>query len=308
MDRTLPWPTYRGSMRPAVPLDLACTLSCGQAFRWCLGAEWQWRGVVRGTVVDLWQRPGGELYWESGPRELTAGELGDYLRLDDDLEAIRRDIGDQRADAAFEAYRGLRILRQEPWETLVSYVVSQMSNVPRISKTVATLSAAYGTPLGDGRNHAFPTPDGLARATLAGLRKLGLGYRAPHIMHIANAVADGEFFLEPLREVPYREAKDRLMELPGVGPKVADCVLLFSLDHLEAFPVDRWVHRAVAEWYHGGAPITERAVGVWAREHFGRHAGYASQYLFHARRAGGPECPATSEAEDSPEGAGPDNG
>jgi len=294
-------------MRLGVPLDLGCTLSCGQAFRWCLGTEWQWRGVVGGALVDLWQRPEGDLYWESGPRELSPGELSDYLRLDDDLEAIRRDIRDPRVDAAFSAYRGLRILRQDPWETLVSYVVSQMSNVSRISRTVEILSARYGTPLGDGRNHAFPTPDQLSRATLAGLRRLGLGYRAPHVSRIASAVADGEFFLEPLREVPYREARDRLMELPGVGPKVADCVLLFSLDHLEAFPVDRWVHRAVAEWYHGGGPMTERAVGAWSREHFGRHAGYASQYLFHARRAGGAVCPAPPDPEDGPEGAAPDH-
>ncbi len=308
MERTLPWPTYRNSMRLEVPLDLGCTLSCGQAFRWCLGTEWQWRGVIRGAVVDLWQRPEGELYWESGPRELLPGELSDYLRLDDDLDAVRRDIHDRRVDAAFEAYGGLRLLRQEPWETLVSYVVSQMSSVARISKTVEMLSARYGTPLGDGRNNAFPTPDQLARATSGGLKKLGLGYRAPHVQRIANEVADGEFFLEPLREVPYREAKERLMGLPGVGPKVADCVLLFSLDHLEAFPVDRWVHRAVAEWYHGGATMSDRAVGTWAREHFGRHAGYASEYLFHARRAGGPTCPAGADVGDGPEASGPESG
>jgi len=307
MDRTLPWPTYRCSLRVEAPLDLACTLSCGQAFRWCLGPEGRWRGIIQGTVVDLWQRSADELCWESGPRELSPNALADYLRLDDDLEAIRRDIRDARVDAAFRAYGGLRLLRQEPWETLVSYVVSQMSSVERISRTVGSLSAAYGTPLGDGHDHAFPTPDQLARATLAGLRKLGLGYRAPHVRHIANAVADGEFFLEPLKMVPYRAARDGLMELPGVGPKVADCVLLFSLDHLEAFPVDRWVHRAVAEWYHGGAQLTERAVGAWSREHFGRYAGYASQYLFHARRVGGSTCPAP-DVEDGPDGAGPDHG
>jgi N-glycosylase/DNA lyase len=247
--------------------------------------------VVEGTVVDVWQRKDGELYWESGPKAFTKEQAVSYFRLDDDLEEIRRGIDDPKVDAAFAEYPGLRLLRQEPWETLVSFVISQVSNVPRISKTVDTLSLHYGEKLGDGISNSFPVPDRLAQADEGALRLLGLGYRAPHICTISNAIADGELFLEPLKFMPYEEALKELTKLPGIGPKVADCCLLFSLDHLEAFPVDRWVIRAVEEWYGLRQGMSQVAIGGWAREHFGPFAGYAGQYLFHARREGGPECP-----------------
>lgn len=248
-----------------------------------------YRGVVDGTVVDIWQRASKEVYWEAGPNPFTADQMRAYFRLDDDLEAIRVDIGDHRVDEAFQRYPGLRILSQDPWETLISFVISQVSNVPRISKTVETLATHYGDHLGDGVSNAFPRPEQLARADESALRLLGLGYRAPHLVVISNAVADGELFLEPLKYRSYDEAREELMAFPGVGPKVADCSLLFSLDHLEGFPVDRWVIRAVEDWYDISPGTTQEAMGRWARDSFGQYAGYAGQYLFHARRDGGTE-------------------
>ncbi len=296
MTRTsLPWPISRGKMEIDVPFDLGLSLLCGQAFRWAHLDEGGYRGVVEGTVVDIWQKRPGELYWESGPRSFTKDEVRSYFRLDDDLETIREDIGDPNVDAAFARYPGLRLLSQDPWETLVSFVISQVSNVPRVSKTVETLSTHYGEHLGDGVSNAFPTPDQLAHADESALRLQGLGYRAPHIVAISNAIADGEVFLEPLGYKPYQEAKEEIMTFPGVGPKVADCTLLFSLGHLEAFPVDRWVVRAVEDWYDVDSKASQKAMGRWARERFGKYAGYAGQYLFHARRQGGAECP-TSDA------------
>jgi N-glycosylase/DNA lyase len=289
---SLPWPIHRGRLDHGGPFDLGLSLLCGQAFRWRPLEEGGYRGVVEGTVVDIWQRGDGSLRWESGPRPLTPEQVSSYFRLDDDLEAIRRAIDDPAVDAAFANYRGLRLLRQDPWETLISFVVSQVSNVPRISRTVENLSMHYGDHLGDGVSASFPRPDQLAQADENALRLLGLGYRAPHIVHISNAVNDGELFLEPLRFVTFREARERLMELPGVGPKVSDCALLFSLDHLEAFPVDRWVIRAVEEWYDVRQGMSQEAMAEWARSRFGPYAGYAGQYLFHARRVGGAECPA----------------
>ncbi len=288
----LPWPIHRGRMALDVPFDLGLSLLCGQAFRWSPLPKGGYRGVVGGTVVDIWQREGGDLRWESGPRPLTQEQVVSYFRLDDDLEAIRDDIGDPSVRGAFDSYPGLRLLRQEPWETLISFVISQVSNVPRISRTVESLAMHYGDHLGDGMSNSFPLPEQLALADENALRLLGLGYRAPHIVHISNAVNDGQLFLEPLRYMPFPEARARLMELPGVGPKVADCTLLFSLDHLEAFPVDRWVIRAVEEWFDVRSGMSQEAIGEWARQRFGRHAGYAGQYLFHSRREGGSECPA----------------
>jgi N-glycosylase/DNA lyase len=279
----------------AVPFDLGVSLLCGQAFRWQPMDDGGYRGVVHGTVVDIWQPEAGKLRWESGPKELEPEQVMSYFRLDDDLEAIRGAISDPSVDGAFRSYPGLRILRQDPWETLISFVISQVSNVPRISRTVETLSMHYGEHLGDGLSASFPLPDQLARADDNALRLLGLGYRAPHVVHISNAVNDGQLFLEPLRYDSFQEARATLMELPGVGPKVADCTLLFSLDHLEAFPVDRWVIRAVEEWFGVRAGMSQEGIGEWARQRFGAFAGYAGQYLFHARREGGGECPSPGE-------------
>jgi N-glycosylase/DNA lyase len=288
----LPWPIHRKDMELRVPFDLGLSLLCGQAFRWGQRPDGGFRGVVGGTVVDIWQKRPDQLRWESGPKELSISEVTTYFRLDDDLEAIRETIGDPKVDSAFNQYPGLRILRQDPWETLISFVISQVSNVPRISKSVETLATNFGHHLGDGISNSFPGPSELAQVDESSLRLLGLGYRAPHIHSIANAVADGSFFLEPLKFMDYEEARKELMGLPGVGPKVADCTLLFSLDQLRAFPVDRWVIRAIQDWYLGGGTMTQERIGRWAREHFGQYAGYAGQYLFHSRRVGGEECPA----------------
>lgn len=277
------------------PFDLGLSLLCGQAFRWRPTGDGGYRGVVEGTVVDIWQREEGTLRWEAGPRSLSSEQVSSYFRLDDDLETIREAIADPAVDAAFTRYKGLRLLRQDPWETLISFVLSQVSNVPRISRTVESLAMHYGDHLGDGVSASFPRPEQLAQADENALRLLGLGYRAPHIVHISNAVNDGRVFIEPLRFEGYSEARERLMELPGVGPKVADCALLFSLDHLEAFPVDRWVIRAVEEWYNVGPGMSQEALANWARERFGPFAGYAGQYLFHARRVGGSDCPSPDE-------------
>jgi len=293
---SLPWPIHRGRMSPGVPFDLGLSLLCGQAFRWGPMQDGGYRGVVEGTVVDMWQTKGGDLRWESGPRPFTEEQVVSYFRLEDDLESIRAGISDRSVDGAFSTYPGLRLLRQEPWETLISFVISQVSNVPRISRTVETLAMHYGNHLGDGLSNSFPLPEQLAQADENALRLLGLGYRAPHLVHISNAVNDGRVFLEPLRYMPYGEAKATLLELPGVGPKVADCTLLFSLDHLEAFPVDRWVIRAVEEWFDVRTGLSQEAMGAWAQERFGPYAGYAGQYLFHARRQGGDECPAPGDA------------
>ena len=280
-------------MKVDVPFDLGLTLLCGQAFRWTPTDDGGYRGVVDGTVVDIWQRGPKEVYWEAGPKPFTADQMRTYFRLDDDLEAFRVDIGDHRVDGAFERYPGLRVMSQDPWETLISFVISQVSNVPRIPKTVETLATHYGDHLGDGVSNAFPRPEQLAQADDSALRLLGLGYRAPHLVVMSNAVADGELFLEPLKYRHYEEALEELMAFPGVGPKVADCSLLFSLDHLEAFPVDRWVMRAVEEWYDIKPGMTQEAMGRWARDRFGQYAGYAGQYMFHARRDGGAEFPGT---------------
>ena len=146
--RGLPWPIHRDKLDLQVPFDLGLSLLCGQAFRWQPMDGGGYRGVMEGTVVEIWQRTDRTLRWESGPRPLTGDQVTSYFRLDDDLETVRRAIGDPAVNNAFATSPGLRLLRQDPWETLISFVISQVSNVPRISRTVDSLAMNYGDHLG----------------------------------------------------------------------------------------------------------------------------------------------------------------
>jgi N-glycosylase/DNA lyase len=214
-----------------------------------------------------------------------------FFRLDDDIDTIYAQIcRDPRVAEMVGRYRGLRLLRVESWECLISFMCSANSNLARIHANVEAMAEAYGRPreLEGQVGHTLPGPGELAEVGEARLRALGLGFRAPYVASAARAVAEGALDLESLRYVPYKDAQARLMELPGIGPKIADCVLLHSLDKLEAFPVDVWVRRALREWYFAGRrPLPDREMAAWARSQFGPYAGYAELYLFHGRRLQG---------------------
>ena len=286
------------------PLDLASSLESGQAHRWCRdgreGADadggWHW-GVIYGNLIKIRPTEGDSpgsprgLELRSAPAtdaEYMESLLRSYFRLEDDIEAIYRGITmDPRVAAMVRRYRGLRLLRLEPWECLVSFICSSNSNMPRIHANVEAISEKFGRPVAlDGHiRYTLPGPERLAEAGEVALRALGLGFRAPYVARAALAVAAGELDLEALRYTPYPEAKVRLMELPGVGPKIADCVLLHSLDKMEAFPIDVWVRRALKEWYFQGQKAPpDWAMLEWAQEYFRPYAGYAELYLFHGQR------------------------
>jgi N-glycosylase/DNA lyase len=149
------------------------------------------------------------------------------------------------------------------------------------------MAESYGNPIYmDGTvRHSFPDPDQLAGAGEMGLRRLGLGFRAPYVDQAAQLVAGGHLNLNALLDLPYEDAKAALMECKGIGPKIADCIAVFSLDKLEAFPIDVWVRRALGEWYFPGQkPPPDRVLLEWAQDYFGQYCGYAQQYLFHGRR------------------------
>jgi len=274
-------------LRPRGPLNLALTLETGQAFRWRQEDEW-YRGVVGRNIWKVRQMSRA-LEIRSGPEpaSLVAGEARSYFRLDDDLGAIYRELGrDERVARAIRKYRGLRLVRQDPWECMVSFIISAYSNVKRITKHIEDLSLAYGDPVTfEGvTRHTFPSPARLAELGEQDFRDMGLGYRSKSLARLARDLLDRGLDLHSLRSAPYTEAKESLLTIHGIGDKVADCILLFSLDKLEAFPVDVWVRRAVTEWYFPDQKVTDRTVRLWAAEHFGGHAGYAQQYLFHQRR------------------------
>ena len=272
------------------PLDLAASLESGQAHRWQPEGDW-FSGVVRGNYIKI-RQTGRRIEFRSrpSPEASVLSQLLGYFRLDDDIRAIYAEIGrDPRVAEMIGRFPGLRLLRIEPWECLVSFILSANSNLRRIHQVMEKLSESFGDPISmDGQvRHTFPTPSQLAEASERELRMLGLGFRAPYVAQATRLVLEGRLDLEQLTRLPYPEAKAGLIECPGVGPKVAGCVCLFSLEKLEAFPIDVWVRRALGEWYFPGQKTPpDRALLEWAQDRFGRYGGYAQQYLFHGRRLG----------------------
>lgn len=278
------------------PFDLAESLESGQAHRWKnLGDGW-YSGVLGDWLIHIRQNAEGVEFCAAGSRPGgDAGALPDllqsYFRLDDDIEAIYADIGmDRRVSQMVDRYPGLRILRQDPWECTVAFICSATSNIPRIHQNMEAMADSLGESLelnGEVRR-TFASPEQLASAGEGFLRELGLGFRAPYVAAAARQVCEGELDLDELIRLPYPETKSRLMECYGIGAKIADCIAVFSLEKLQAFPVDVWVRRALAEWYF---PMQkkppDRAMVEWAQEYFGQYAGYSQQYLFHARRREG---------------------
>jgi N-glycosylase/DNA lyase len=268
------------------PFDLHATLDSGQAFRWQWDGDWAW-GVIAGRAFALSAVDSGLRVISSAPVDETQEMLRDYLRLDDDLDALYSDVAaDPVLAEAMARYRGLRLIRQDPWECLVSFVCSSVSNIPRISRNLRAVAETYGEPVTlNGRLlHRFPDASALAAGGKQGLYALGLGFRARYIAQIAITVAKGGLDLAALRLAPYDEAKAVLTALPGVGEKVADCVLAFSLDKMEGFPVDRWVRRALVEWYGLEEKAPYEELRAWAQARWGESTAYAQQYLFHYRR------------------------
>ena len=278
------------------PFDLAESLESGQAHRWRKLGEGWYSGVLGDVLIHVRQCPQGVEYRVSGnPGKGGAGELDgllrSYFRLDDDIDTIYDEIcRDRRVAEMVGRYPGLRILRQEPWECTVAFICSATSNIPRIHQNMEAMAESLGEPLElDGeRRHIFPSPNQLASAGEGFLRELGLGFRAPYVAAAAQRVCEGDLDLRELVRMPYAEAKASLMDCRGIGAKIADCIAVFSLEKLQAFPVDVWVRRALAEWYF---PMQkkppDRAMVEWAQEYFGQYAGYSQQYLFHARRLEG---------------------
>jgi len=274
------------TLGPDQPFDLDRTLSCGQAFRW-EKAEGGWQGVVDGRAIRIRQE--GSLLAFTGA---DAEFVRDYFRLDQDLPAILSSIDrDPAIGAAIRECRGLRLVRQQPWECLVSYLCATNTNIPAVKRRVALMAERYGRSIDgpSGTAYTFPEPEALAAITHTDLRDCKLGYRTDYVSCAAAFVAEHPDWAERVAALPFEEARQALMHFKGIGPKAADCVLLFAFGFLEAFPVDVWIHRIVAEAYlpelvgRSCTPAEYERIRRFAREHFGEYAGYAQEYLYCAR-------------------------
>ncbi len=277
------------------PFNLGFTLCCGQVFRWEKKGEW-WYGVVKGKVFKIRQR-GHELEFENIDEDF----IRDYFGLNEDLEKIANQIAkDRNIKEALKEFKGLRIVRQDPWECLISYICATYKNISAIKHMLLNLSQKFGEKVTFNGNefYTFPVPARLATATSTDLKKCGLGYRVSYVYETAKKVHENDFDFERLRNLPYEKAKKELANFPGVGLKVADCVLLFSLGKLEAFPVDVWIKRAILKFYskHFSSDFLEKIgeksltssqyakLNMFGRSYFGEYAGYAQEYLYHHQR------------------------
>lgn len=270
---------------PVRDYDLHATLTSGQAFRWRRTGD-AWDGVVLGRWVRLTPGPSGLAAATATPCERwdwLTGYLQAEVNLDDILKTFPQDGPMQESIAAC---RGLRLLRQDPWECLASFICSSTKQIVQIQQIVELLCQRFGeTVCADGRPaFAFPSAARLAGADERELRECKMGFRAPYVLAAARAVADGRLELEPLRQRPYAEARAALTELPGVGDKIANCVLLFAYGFQEAFPVDVWIRKALQELYFPRRRPSPQRLQRFVEGYFGPQAGYAQQYLFHFAR------------------------
>ena len=266
--------------------DLAATLGCGQAFRWRPAGD-AWVGVVCGRWVRL-RADCTVLHAETGEPPADWTWLTDHLRLDEDLGAILASFPDDPPlRAAVQACRGLRLLRQEPWECLASFILSSTKQIVQIKECVRLLCARFGEPIptGDGAAaFSFPPAERLAAASEAELRACKLGFRAKYLRGTAQRVVSGQLNLTHVTALPTAQAREALMECPGVGRKIADCALLFGWGRQDAFPVDVWVLRALRELYFPRRRPKPARLLRFTETYFGPNAGYAQQYLFHYMR------------------------
>ncbi len=270
---------------PIVDFDAQLTLlGSAQAFHW-RAADGGYVSVSGGVPMRVTEADGGLLV--EAPESCGEEFLRRYFDLDRDYGLVAREFsGFPCAEEAFSLLPGLRILRQPPWEALVAFLLSQNNNTRRIASLVQKVCEAFGEPVDafGRRLFQFPTPAALAAAGAEALRRLGCGYRAEYLRDAARLVSDG-FALDELSGMPYEDARAALQTLPGVGPKVADCVLLFGCGHLSAYPVDVWVYRLSRAWLSLDT-ASNAEIARLARARFGPHAGILQQYLFHCARCG----------------------
>jgi N-glycosylase/DNA lyase len=259
------------------------TLDCGQCFRWTNEPDGSYTGIVDRRIVNLTFLPEasplvGTIVLENAEEKDRAFWI-DYFDLDTDYSIIKKSLSeaDPIVAQAIEFGGGMRILRQEPWETLVSFILSANNNIPRIKKCVESLAMNFGEEAGTYRGKTYynlPTPDVLAALSTEELDVCKLGYRAKYLISTAN-------------EIKYRgieTLEDCIHSLSGVGPKVANCILLFSLARLHRFPIDVWVRKVMHELY-GFEETDTKAMTAFADRVFGPYAGIAQQYLFYYMRS-----------------------
>lgn len=252
-------------------LSLPETLDCGQCFRWKPDENGNWQGTVHGVCRSIRQERQGITILGANEEEFSSVWY-DYFDLGRDYDALKKDFAEcEILHEACEFAPGIRVLHQEPWEAFITFIISQNNNIARIKGIVERICAAFGSEIEEGI-YAFPTPEQLSKAATDDFVKLGCGYRAEYLVFAANEVESGRLDLSALAKAPTSEARRRLLEVHGIGPKVADCVLLYGLGKTDCCPADVWMKRVI-NTLGGSMPSCVKD-----------YAGIAQQFLFHYAR------------------------
>ena len=260
----------------------------GQAFRWDEFGEGHFVGVIYDRIIELIQDKDKVTLINVDQADYDSF-VRDYFDMDRDYDVIKDFLRgrDEHLDSAIDFGSGIRILNQDLWEMIITFIISGNNNIPRIKKSIFKISKKYGKYLGRvGENdyYSFPTPEELSRATIDDLRECGVGYRDKYIHKTTNMIINNEVDLDLVRNSDYKESKEILKKLTGIGDKVADCILLFSCKKINAFPVDTWVKKILTEYY-GLKKTSIKDVEGFINEHFGKYSGIAQQYLFYYIRS-----------------------
>lgn len=261
---------------------------CGQCFRWNKEEDGSYTGVIKNSVINV--KKLGKNVEFTGVCDRNIKEIcEEYFNLQTNYEAIKEKLSniDIYLKNSIEYGNGIRILKQDLWETLLSFIISANNNIPRIKTIIERIAKKYGNRI-EYRNkiyYTFPTPEMLQNASIDNFRGLGLGFRDVRIYETVQRTLKGEIDLEKLKQEENTEVlRKKLLEIPGVGPKVADCVMLFALNRFDVFPVDVWVKRVISELYFNKKEQTPNVIHEFAEKQYGNLAGLAQQYLFYWRR------------------------
>ena len=272
--------------------NLKDIFECGQCFRWNKETDESYTGIWKENVVNI-KKDGNDYIFTGISKNNFEEEIIEYFDLNRNYEEIKKDLSkiDEYMENSIKYGEGIRILNQDLWETIISFIISANNNIPRIKGIIERLSASYGKKLEwkDREFYTFPTPEELKNVTVEEYRKLGLGFRDIRLYETTQKILNKEINLEELCKNPNtEEVRESLLTLSGVGPKVADCILLFStLKRFEVFPIDVWVRRVINDLYlkeENEEKVNKKKIENLAKEKFGEWAGLAQQYLFYWRR------------------------
>lgn len=263
--------------------DIEQTLECGQCFRFNKLGEKEYVIVAMSKVLHIKQTNERIEFYPTTKKEFEEIWL-DYFDLNRDYLEIKKIVsdGDEIMQKAVEFAPDIRILNQDPWECLIAFIISQNNRIPMIKQVIKNISEMYGTKASD--YHLFPTLEQLSKADESSLISCKTGFRAKYILDAIKNVSDGNVDFEKLKDYGTDDARNKLMEIKGVGQKVSDCVLLFSMRRGDVFPTDVWIKRVMEHFYFGGEETKIKTIHEFAQNKFGKYAGFAQQYLFHYAR------------------------